>query len=115
MTGSRHFAKENERRQRAALKEVRAQRVAERPRSELPMSVRIPQLLLASLNVREHHFVEAARVRRERGAVRLVLGSRNPPTLPCVVTMVRQYPGTYDDDNATGACKHVRDEIADWL
>lgn len=46
---------------------------------------------------------------------RLVLSSREPPALPVVVTLVRCSPRLLDDDNAVGAMKAVRDEVAAWL
>jgi hypothetical protein len=79
------------------------------------ISVRVPQLVPASLNSREHWRAKAARVKRERAMVRLVLTSQNPPALPVVVTLTRCSPGVLDSDNAVGAMKAVRDEVAAWL
>lgn len=79
------------------------------------VSTRIPQLLPASLNSREHWRAKAARVKRERAMVRIVLTSRTPPPLPVVVTLTRCSPWLLDDDNAVGAMKAVRDEVAAWL
>jgi hypothetical protein len=79
------------------------------------LTVRVPQLLPSSLNSREHWRPKAARVKRERGMVRLVLGSREPPPLPVRVTLTRCSVGMLDDDNAVGAMKAVRDEVAAWL
>jgi hypothetical protein len=115
VTGARAIAKAAHRRRTAAIKQVAAEARASGPRGELPMQVRIPQLVPQSLNVREHHMVKAIRVKRERSMVSLVLNSRNPPPLPCVVTMVRQFPRALDDDNLTGSCKHARDSVAEWL
>jgi hypothetical protein len=79
------------------------------------VNVRVPQLLPKSLNSREHWRPKAARVKRERAAVRLVLTSRDAPALPLTVTLVRCSPWLLDDDNAVGAMKAVRDEVAAWL
>ncbi len=79
------------------------------------IQIRVPQLVPSSLNSREHWRVKAARVKRERAMVRIVLSSRNPSPLPVVVTLTRCSPGTLDDDNAVGAMKAVRDEVAAWL
>jgi hypothetical protein len=81
----------------------------------MSLSVRVPQLVPASLNSREHWRVKAARVKRERAMVRLVLSSRTPPELPVVVTLVRCSPRLLDSDNAVGAMKAVRDQAAAWL
>jgi hypothetical protein len=79
------------------------------------LSVRVPQLVPSSLNSREHWRPKAARVKRERGMVRLVLSPHDPPAVPVVVTLTRCSVGQLDDDNAVGAMKAVRDEVAAWL
>lgn len=47
--------------------------------------------------------------------VRLVLNGKERPELPLVITMVRCAPRLLDSDNAVGALKAVRDEVAKWL
>ena len=79
------------------------------------ISVRVPQLVPATLNSREHWAAKAARVKHERAMVRLVLSSRTPPPLPVVVMLVRCAPRLLDDDNAVGSMKAARDEVAAWL
>lgn len=82
------------------------------------LTVRIPQLKPATLNAREHHMVKARRVKKERRAVALVLSGYTPPRLDnqtAVVTLTRCSPGTLDDDNAVGAMKACRDQVAAWL
>ncbi len=78
-------------------------------------AVRVPQLVPSSLNSREHWRVKAARVKRERAMVRLVLSARTPPPLPVTVTLVRCAPRLLDSDNAVGAMKAARDQVAEWL
>lgn len=76
---------------------------------------RVPQLVPASLNVREHWRARSVRVKRDRADVCLVLSARVAPPLPAIVTLVRCAPHLLDSDNAVGAMKAVRDEVADWL
>jgi hypothetical protein len=77
--------------------------------------VRVPQLLPPGPNAREHHMARARRVKRERRDVSTCLGPISPPGLPLVVTLTRCSPRFLDDDNAVGAMKSVRDEVALWL
>lgn len=72
----------------------------------------LPLKTVGGLNAREHWRKRATRVKRERDTARLLAPSH---PLPCVVTMTRLSPGTLDDDNLQGACKAVRDGIADKL
>jgi hypothetical protein len=37
------------------------------------------------------------------------------PEVPGKVTITRLAPRQLDTDNLAGACKHVRDGVADWL
>jgi predicted Fe-S protein YdhL (DUF1289 family) len=67
-------------------------------------------------NVREHHQARARRVRSERETTRWFLVGVPKPATPCVVTLTRIAPSNgLDDDNLSGACKSIRDEIAAWL
>jgi hypothetical protein len=68
-----------------------------------------------TLNSRGHWTRGYRKTEHERAMLILVLGSRNPPPLPCVVTMVRQGVRTLDDDNLPGAFKKIRDQLAIWL
>lgn len=69
----------------------------------------IPIKTVTGQNVREHWRVRAARVRAERAATALIV---KPFFMPCIVRLVRLSPALCDDDNLTGACKAIRDEIA---
>lgn len=67
---------------------------------------------VGGLNAREHWRQRSRRVKVERSTAALVVP---PHPLPCVVTMTRLSPGELDDDNLPGACKGIRDGIADRL
>lgn len=74
----------------------------------------IPIKTVAGLNAREHHMKRARRVKGERTLARLMTQQHaRSAVLPIVVTMTRQSAGQTDDDNLQGACKAVRDGIAD--
>lgn len=83
------------------------------------MTVRvvIPGLRLVSeANERGAWFKGAKRAADQRRVVKLVLRTRRPPALPCVVRVVRVAPRDLDaGDNLSRAAKAVRDEIAAWL
>jgi hypothetical protein len=91
----------------------------------------IPGLRLQSLNARENWRVKAKRVKAERynagchtrlAIIRACNVFRKPefttqsfPEPPMTITMTRIGPRLMDSDNAVGACKHVRDQIAEDL
>lgn len=76
--------------------------------------VELPIKTVAGLNAREHYLARSRRVRRERGAAHLTVKHKHDrPVLPVIVTMVRLSAGKLDDDNLLGACKGVRDGVAD--
>ena len=80
------------------------------------MIVAIPGLRLANtLNTREHWRRKADAAKRQRHTVALVLRTHPKPLGPVVVTIVRVAPRSLDSDNLAGACKSVRDGVADWL
>lgn len=80
------------------------------------MIVTIPGLKLANtLNTRQHWRKRAESAKRQRHTVALVLRTHPRPTGPVVVTIVRVAPRALDSDNLAGACKSVRDGVADWL
>lgn len=84
----------------------------------MTLSVRVPQLVPPSLNHgggREHWAARARRVAKERMMVRLALSVQSRPKLPLLVTLTRCAPRQLDSDNAVGALKAVRDEVAAWL
>lgn len=79
----------------------------------------IPLRLGRGLNERLHHMARARKVKHERHttAWAIKLAKLQRPALPLVVTIIR---GTtshkpLDDDNLVGACKGVRDQLAEWL
>lgn len=76
--------------------------------------VDLPIKTVAGLNAREHYLARSRRVRKERGAAHLtVKHKQGKPDLPVIVTMIRLSAGKLDDDNLLGACKGIRDGIAD--
>ena len=84
--------------------------------------VTVPNLKLATLNAREHHMARAKRVKGERLAVFAALSflaraiAADLRAAPRVrVTFTRIAPRLLDTDNAWGALKGVRDEVARWL
>ena len=80
------------------------------------IAVTIPGLRLAStINARQHWRARAAAAKRQRAAARLCLSAHPRPTGPVVVTITRVAPRALDSDNLAGACKSVRDGVADWL
>lgn len=79
-------------------------------------AVEIPGLRLdVTANSRLHWAARAAKVKRQRAIVGLMLRAVDRPTLPCVVTITRRSPGTLDDDNAVSSAKATRDAVAAWL
>lgn len=64
------------------------------------------------LNLREHHFARARRVRLQREATRRALRGHPPPVLPVEVLIVRIGARHLDTgDNLAAACKAVRDAV----
>lgn len=74
-------------------------------------TITLPLRLVSALNVREHWRTRARRAKLHRNACIAIPKLRTPAT----VLMTRLGPRTLDDDNLQGACKHVRDGIADRL
>ena len=78
----------------------------------------LPLNLGAGLNNRGHWSAASRRAKQERELTHWVTASelRRSGFLlrpGAVITMTRVSAGTLDDDNLQGACKHVRDGIAD--
>lgn len=75
----------------------------------------IPIRTVTGLNAREHWRKRHKRAHAERSAARWACPAGI--TAPCTITLTRVSPGTRpaDDDNLAGACKHVRDGIADRI
>ena len=81
------------------------------------LEVRVPQLVPPSPNVPIFHWGQrAARVKKTRTAVALVLSQHEPPPLPLVVTLIRESSGTLDGhDNLMMSMKAVVDQVAIWI
>lgn len=77
--------------------------------------VTVPIKTVAGLNAREHWRTRQRRVKHERESVAWALTCTQLPPLPVTVLMTRLSPGTLDSDNLQGACKAVRDAVADAL
>ena len=81
--------------------------------------VSIPLRTGPGMNIREHHFERARRVKRERIATAWALQATrqlSKPLLPVLVTLTRCGPSRgLDDDNLEGSLKGVRDAVAEWL
>lgn len=76
----------------------------------------VPIKTARGLNAREHWRARSRRVKAEREATHLALIGERRPTLPCAVLITRIAPSNgLDDDNLAGACKGIRDQIAEWL
>lgn len=74
---------------------------------------RIPDMKLSSkLNDRVHWRKRAKDAKTQRQAAFYTV---KPYPLPCMVTITRIGPATLDGDNLAGACKSIRDGIADRL
>ena len=68
--------------------------------------------LKSKLNQRVHWCVRAKQARIEREAVYYTVRKYD---VPCIVKITRVGPRNLDDDNLAGACKSIRDGIADRL
>ncbi len=86
------------------------------------LTVTVSGLKLQTLNLREHHHARARRVRDERLMVFLALREVAPDlraalrSAPAVAVRFTRIGGrALDSDNAVGAAKGVRDEVAKWL
>ena len=83
------------------------------------IAIDIPGMRLLSENeVRRLYWRRRAESsKRERWLVRALLhGERgSPPKPPLVIVITRCSPGKLDSDNLAGACKALRDGVADWL
>lgn len=76
----------------------------------------VPIRTVGGLNAREHPMQRSRRVKKERQTTAWSLVMLRKPALPCTVLLTRVGPSNgLDDDNLAGACKGVRDQIAQWL
>lgn len=74
---------------------------------------------VSEANAHEHWRKRQKRAKEQRlmakfgGMATMYLPNAN--WFPCVVLLTRIGVRRLDSDNAVGACKHVRDGVADWL
>ena len=84
-----------------------------------PLTVTVPLRTGPGMNIREHHFERARRVKRERTTTAWALATQAKRTvipLPCRVTLTRSGPSQgLDSDNLQGSLKGVRDAVAAYL
>lgn len=87
------------------------------PVSSSGSSVTFGIQLIGSQNAREHPMARARRVKTERRAAKLqcLAYMVKPKVWPVTVKLTRVGPRKLDSDNLAGACKAVRDGVADWL
>lgn len=80
------------------------------------IDVLLPIRLVSEANAHAHWRLRQRRAKVQRTATALALrGAVRAIVLPVVVTITRIAPRALDDDNLSGAAKHVRDGIADAL
>lgn len=75
----------------------------------------IPIKLPSLANTRMHWRDMARLKKKQRRATQLTLIGKTVPPLPLTVTITRIGPRRLDDDNLSGACKYVRDQIAKFV
>ncbi|KAF1003322.1 MAG: hypothetical protein GAK28_04761 [Luteibacter sp.] len=68
------------------------------------------------MNLREHHFARARRVKNEKSVVGWSLRKQQAPAGPVRVILTRCMAGKgLDGDNLQGSLKAPRDAVAGWL
>jgi hypothetical protein len=82
-----------------------------------PISFFVPVKTQTEANANEHWRTRHGRASAQRKctASTLLFVGRHAVQFPLVVRMTRVGARKLDSDNAHGALKHVRDQIADWL
>ena len=75
----------------------------------------LPIRTVSGLNVREHYMARSRRVKKERSTAALLTPATLKDSLPLMIRLVRIGPRLLDDDAVPGACKGIRDGIADKL
>lgn len=78
----------------------------------------LPLKLISVLNVREHWSKRADRAKLHRSNAHYYLLAQlgtQRPVFPVLVTITRVAPRELDGDNLQGACKAIRDGIADYF
>ena len=85
----------------------------------LDIEIVLPLRLVSEANAHAHWRVRQRRAKQQRGTVLMALGPAFAPIrngfMPTHVTITRLSPRQLDSDNLVGACKHVRDGVADAL
>ncbi len=83
------------------------------------MRIDIPIKTISESNAREHYYVKARRVKRQRDAAYMCVRSKMVDwrsEAPCeTVRIVRIAPRPLDTDNLQGALKAIRDGVSDAL
>ncbi len=79
------------------------------------VSVDIPIKLPSLANSRLHWRAMSKLKKAQKEAVATFLCNLTPPPMPVKVAIIRYSPRQYDFDNYVGACKYVRDQIAEWM
>lgn len=79
------------------------------------MRLHIPIRLRSLLNTRMHWRAMARLKKEQRKATKLSLVGKSLPPPPLIVTITRIGPRKLDGDNLQGACKYVRDQIAEHV
>jgi len=80
------------------------------------LEVTIPIRIVSELNMSEHWTAKHKRRKNQRKWLKIAFcGKGDSYHIPCVVTIKRIAPRSLDEDNLIGACKCIRDFIADML
>lgn len=82
---------------------------------EKTLSIDIPLRTVSASNINEHWAARYARSKRERLMLKFYLNGREPPKLPCEVTVTRIAPRSLDVDNLGASLKTVIDTVAAWI
>jgi len=79
--------------------------------------VMVPIRIVSEANGSHGHWAaRARRTKAQRESVRWSLARHTPPPLPVRVTLTRIAPRAMDaHDNLPIGCKHVADQVAQWL
>jgi hypothetical protein len=82
-----------------------------------PLVLLLPIPTVSEANTRGGWQGRARRAKNQRGLARLLCqnGLGKAPRPPLTITLTRCAARRLDSDNLAGACKAIRDGIADWL
>lgn len=76
----------------------------------------IPIKVESELNSREHWTAKSKRHSMQKLAVHSFLRVDKPDIKPpCTIKLIRIAPRKYDDDNMVGACKYIKDAVAEYF